>query len=93
MGLEIVTHVEVITEIMKASEAGKRQNTKMAEKPGAHGKDLQFLHFQVSNRVTGSSVNCFPVRPDEITNCPGRKLSLDIASQETYGQLHSLLPA
>lgn len=45
MGLEIVTHVEVITEIMKASEAGKRQNTKMAEKPGAHGKDLQFLHF------------------------------------------------
>lgn len=33
--------MEVITEIMKASDAGKGQKAKTAEKPGAHGKDPQ----------------------------------------------------
>lgn len=46
--------MEVIVEIMKPSDAGKGQNAKTAEKPGAHGKDPQ------ENEVRGSSVNCFP---------------------------------
>lgn len=46
--------MEVITEIMKASDTGKGQNAKTAEKPGAHGKDPQ------ENEVRGGSVNCFP---------------------------------
>lgn len=29
--------MEVITEVMKAGDAGRGQNAKTAEKPGAHG--------------------------------------------------------
>lgn len=45
--------MEVITEVMKAGDAGRGQNAKTAEKPGAHGSTHR-------KRIRGSSVNCFP---------------------------------